>query len=78
MMAPGAIDLFALLAEKAHHPELRARLQSLKNYLHYYRSDLSHGSSPREMTFPEFQTAVNSMVAPVLHRWGVGDGGPII
>ena len=77
MMAPGKVDLYALLAEKATHPDGRARLQPLKNYLYYYRPDLSR-QFPRDMTFPEFRAAVNEMVAPVFHRWGVGDGGPIL
>jgi hypothetical protein len=78
VLAPGEIDLYELLLEKARHPELLARRQSLNNYLHYHRADLLRRKSWREMSFPEFEMAINEMISPALQGWGIGSGGPIV
>jgi hypothetical protein len=71
LAAPGEIDLFALLREKAEHRDGLARLQSLKNYLYYYRPDLSRIKEPRETTFPEYEMAITNAINPTLRAWGL-------
>jgi hypothetical protein len=68
--APGTIDLYALLTEKAKHPDLLARAQSLKNYLHYYRPDISHKRLPGETILPGYEEAVTNMIEPAVRSWG--------
>jgi hypothetical protein len=68
---PGNIDLFALLREKAEHVDPLARLQGLKNYLHYFREDLSRKKTPRETVFPEYDEAVKNAIEPTLRSWGL-------
>jgi hypothetical protein len=71
LAAPGTVDLYALLVEKSRHPDLLARAQSLKNYLHYYRTDISRKYTPRETVFPEHEEAMRDMVEPALRSWGL-------
>ncbi len=68
--APGAIDLYALLTEKSKHPDLLAKVQSLKNYLHYYRPDISQKRLSGETVLPEYEKAVKHMIEPAIRSWG--------
>jgi hypothetical protein len=71
LASPHNVDLYSLLAEKGRHADVLAKVQSLKNYLHYYRTDISRKHEPRETVFPEFKEASHHMIEPTLRSWGL-------
>jgi hypothetical protein len=71
LMSEGKVDFYDLLWEKANHSESIARLQSLKNYLYYFRTDLSEREYGQ--VFPEFHSAVEAALSAV-KSWGIADG----